>query len=101
MELPPPLSTDELTSALQDHHPSWHVSSAGKLHRSLVFPDFAAAFGFMSEIAVHAEKANHHPEWSNVYNQVEVDLVTHDAGGITQYDLDLAALIDTASARAR
>lgn len=77
------------------------MSSDGKLHRSLVFPDFAAAFGFMSEIAVHAEKANHHPEWSNVYNQVEVDLITHDAGGITQYDLALAALIDTASARAR
>jgi len=99
MDLPEPLSPDELTNALRDHHPDWSVTAEGKLHRSLVFANFASAFGFMSEIAIHAEKANHHPEWSNVYNRVEIDLVTHDAGGITAYDLSLASLIDAAAKR--
>ena len=60
----------------------------------LVFKDFVAAFEFMSKVALLAEAARHHPEWSNVYNRVEIDLTTHDAGGITEQDFDLAAKID-------
>jgi 4a-hydroxytetrahydrobiopterin dehydratase len=63
----------------------------GKLHRSFRFGDFVAAFGFMSSAALVAESLNHHPEWFNVYNKVQVDLITHDAGGITDLDFRLAA----------
>ena len=78
---------------MQSLHPDWDLVS-GKLHRDLTFDNFIAAFSFMSAIAIHAEKMNHHPEWSNVYNRVSIDLVTHYAGGISQLDLDLAAIID-------
>ena len=67
--------------------------------RELVFPDFNRAFAFMAQVALAAEKADHHPEWSNVYNKVRVTLSTHDAGGVTQKDLDLARFIDAAYAR--
>ncbi len=63
----------------------------GKLHRSLKFANFSRAFGFMSSLALVAEAKNHHPEWSNVYNRVVIDLQTHDAGGITGLDFELAA----------
>ena len=66
-----------------------------KLHREFVFKDFITAFGFMTQIAIVAECANHHPEWSNVYNKVEVNLITHSEGGITKLDIDLAQKIDT------
>lgn len=65
-----------------------------KLHLQLRFPDFITAFEFMSKVAVLAEAAGHHPEWSNVYNRVEINLTTHDAGGITMQDFDLAEKID-------
>ena len=68
---------------------SWSIES-GKLHKSFVFPNFIEAFGFMSRAAIIAESMNHHPEWSNVYKRVVIDLVTHEAGGITQLDFDLA-----------
>jgi 4a-hydroxytetrahydrobiopterin dehydratase len=71
----------------------WSVKD-GKLHREYKFPDFAHAFGMMATAAPAIEKMNHHPEWSNVYNRVTVDLTTHDAGGITQKDFDLAALLE-------
>jgi 4a-hydroxytetrahydrobiopterin dehydratase len=71
----------------------WSVLHA-KLHREYKFPDFAHAFGFMATAAPLIEKMNHHPEWANVYNRVTVDLSTHDAGGITQKDLDLAVLLE-------
>ncbi len=64
--------------------------------RDLVFKDFNAAFAFMTQVALAAEKADHHPEWSNVYNKVRITLSTHDAGGLTQKDLDLARFIDAA-----
>jgi 4a-hydroxytetrahydrobiopterin dehydratase len=67
--------------------------------REFVFPDFNRAFAFMTQVALAAEKADHHPEWSNVYNKVRVTLSTHDAGGVTQKDLDLARFIDAAYAR--
>jgi 4a-hydroxytetrahydrobiopterin dehydratase len=61
------------------------------------FADFNEALGFMSRVALVAEKMDHHPEWSNVYNRVEVTLTTHDAGGVTQKDIDLARFMDGAA----
>jgi 4a-hydroxytetrahydrobiopterin dehydratase len=66
----------------------------GKLHRELRFPDFVTAFGFMARVALLAERADHHPEWSNVYGRVVIDLVSHDAGRITDRDVDLARAIE-------
>ena len=71
----------------------WSVVD-GKLHREFTFTDFVEAFGFMASAALCAERRNHHPEWFNVYNRVRVDLATHDVGGITEYDLDLARDFD-------
>lgn len=62
--------------------------------RSLVFKDFNAAFGFMTRVAIEAEKSDHHPEWFNVYNRVNIVLTTHDAGGVTERDIALATFID-------
>jgi 4a-hydroxytetrahydrobiopterin dehydratase len=62
--------------------------------RSFRFGDFSEAFAFMTRVALLAEKADHHPEWSNVWNRVEIALTTHDAGGLTRRDTDLAAAID-------
>jgi 4a-hydroxytetrahydrobiopterin dehydratase len=73
--------------------PGWSVKS-GKLHREFKFPDFPHAFGMMATAAPAIEKMNHHPEWSNVYNRVTVDLTTHDAGGITENDFVLAMLLE-------
>lgn len=71
----------------------WAVSQ-GKLHREYKFADFVHAFGFMASAAVQAEGFAHHPEWSNVWNRVTVDLTTHDAGGITEKDFQLAAAME-------
>jgi 4a-hydroxytetrahydrobiopterin dehydratase len=68
--------------------------------RALRFKDFAEAFGFMARIALVAEKMDHHPEWSNVYNRVDILLATHDADGVTELDVTLAKAIDAASAQA-
>ncbi len=65
------------------------------------FKDFNAAFGFMSRVALQAEKLDHHPEWSNVYNQVEVTLATHDAGGVTEKDVTLAKFMDQVAESSR
>ena len=82
-------------------HPHWKAdhNKAG-LTAEFKLPDFAAAMGFMMEISVHADKINHHPEWSNVYNRVTITLTTHDAGGLTELDLQLAEKINAVSARA-
>jgi len=72
---------------------SWTVQ-AGKLHREFKFADFVSAFGFMASCALVAERMNHHPEWFNVYNKVVVDLATHDVGGISEQDFELAAAMD-------
>jgi 4a-hydroxytetrahydrobiopterin dehydratase len=72
---------------------SWSLR-ADKLHRELAFADFVQAFGFMARVALVAERMNHHPEWSNVYNRVVIDLTTHDAGGISELDFQLASHID-------
>lgn len=68
----------------------------GKLHRNFAFTDFVSAFGFMTQMALVAERLNHHPEWFNVYNQVRVDLTTHDASGITALDIKLATAMNQA-----
>lgn len=78
--------------------PGWAVAE-GKLHREFQFPDFIHAFGFMATAAPAIEKMGHHPEWSNVYNRVTVDLTTHDAGGITTKDVDLAGLLEATAAK--
>jgi 4a-hydroxytetrahydrobiopterin dehydratase len=82
------LSTAEIQQHL-DQLTGWEVKD-GKLHRQFQFADFVTAFGFMASMALVSETMGHHPEWFNVYNKVTVDLTTHDAGGITQKDLDWA-----------
>ncbi|MGH8193952.1 MAG: 4a-hydroxytetrahydrobiopterin dehydratase [Woeseiaceae bacterium] len=88
---------DKLSSAqVEDKLASlkgWSLEN-GKLTRDFKFPDFVRAFGFMTSAAIEAEKLNHHPEWSNVYNKVTVHLVTHEANGITELDFKLAKKMD-------
>ncbi|AKO54042.1 pterin-4-alpha-carbinolamine dehydratase [Marinobacter psychrophilus] len=67
----------------------WRIKE-GKLYREFKFQNFVVAFGFMTQVAMLAEKANHHPEWFNVYNKVVINLTTHEAGGISKRDFDLA-----------
>jgi 4a-hydroxytetrahydrobiopterin dehydratase len=81
---------DAELAARMSELPGWTVTG-GKLHRELRFPSFVDAFGFMARLALIAEKSDHHPEWSNVYDRVVIDLTTHDAGGITERDVALAA----------
>ncbi len=88
----PLLSDDEVRKALDDLD-GWEVVD-GKLHRVVELADFSAAFAFMTRVALLAEKADHHPEWSNVWNRVDILLTTHDAGGLSQRDVDLAEAID-------
>ena len=85
--------TDEEVRSRLDGLPGWQVVR-GKLHRELRFDDFVAAFSFMTSLALVAERMDHHPEWSNVYNRVVIDLTTHDAGGLSAKDFDLAAAAD-------
>lgn len=72
----------------------WSIIN-GKLHKDFQFKDFIEAFGFMSQAAIYIEKMNHHPEWFNVYNKIKIDLITHDAGGITQNDISLARTLNS------
>ena len=75
--------------------PQWQpVEGRDAIRRTFVFKDFNAAFGFMVRVALLAEQMNHHPEWTNVWNRVEVTLSTHDAGGLTELDLKLAEAMD-------
>lgn len=77
---------------------SWDIDEKGqKISRSFEFKDFKEAWAFMSKCADYAEKMNHHPEWSNVYNKVDITLTTHDAGGLTQKDLHLAQAMNSFS----
>ena len=86
------LSDAEIQTALSSR-PGWTLVE-GKLHREFKFQDFVHAFGFMTSAALIAESMNHHPEWFNVYSTVRVDLNTHDVGGISQLDFDLAEKMD-------
>ncbi|MCY1055002.1 4a-hydroxytetrahydrobiopterin dehydratase [Nannocystis sp. SCPEA4] len=75
--------------------PGWReVEGRDAIFRSFKFADFVAAFGFMAQVALVAERMNHHPEWFNVYDRVDVTLSTHDAGGLSKLDLELAQAID-------
>ena len=93
------LSEQDLQSAIASL-PGWQVVQ-GKLHREYKFADFIHAFGFMTTAALAIEKMGHHPEWLNVYNRVTVDLTTHDAGGITSKDIELAGLLDKTADKLR
>jgi 4a-hydroxytetrahydrobiopterin dehydratase len=87
------LSGGEIAS-LSEQLSGWTVAEGGeRLVRSFKFKDFTEAFGFMARVALLAEKADHHPDWSNGYNRVEIALSTHDAGGITKKDVELAEKI--------
>ena len=94
----PKLSAPAEIQAALDTLPSWQLD-AGTLLCTLVFDDFSSAFGFMTRAALLAERADHHPDWRNVWNRVEIRLSTHEAGGITQRDLDLARALEKLSER--
>jgi 4a-hydroxytetrahydrobiopterin dehydratase len=82
-------------AAVLEQLPLWsYDADAQGIRRTLRFADFAEAFGFMARVAIRAEKADHHPEWFNVYNRVEILLTTHDSGGLSRRDADLASAID-------
>ncbi|MDZ7268995.1 MAG: 4a-hydroxytetrahydrobiopterin dehydratase [candidate division KSB1 bacterium] len=89
------LSEQEINQELS-RLPGWTIAG-GRLHKTFHFPSFVEAFGFMARVALLAEAMNHHPEWSNVYNRVVIDLVTHDAGGISAKDFALAHKIEAAA----
>ena len=95
MPRPKALETPEIEAQLANLD-GWSLEG-GKLHREFRFANFASAFGFMTSVALVAEKMDHHPEWSNVYSTVVVDLTTHDAGGLTRLDFELAAAMNAAA----
>ena len=96
------MTTSKATSAEIDHflqcHKNW-TTADGTLQRTFTFRNFREAFGFMTEVALVAERSNHHPEWRNIYNRITVQLTTHDAGGITEKDFDLANHMDSIASR--
>ena len=88
------LGENERTEALANL-PNWQFDDERSgIKRTLKFKNFVEAFGFMSQVAILAEKANHHPEWSNVYSTVKIVLTTHDVGGLSAKDIELATKID-------
>lgn len=87
----PPEAVEAATTRLE----GWRAEDGGRaLLKTFRFTDFARAFGFMAAVAVHAERRNHHPQWSNVHSTVEVRLSSHDAGGVTDRDVELARFMD-------
>lgn len=91
MEKLTPTDRDEALATL----PHWTYSSTSDaISRDFKFKNFSEAFGFMTRVALASEKADHHPGWSNTYNKVSITLTTHDAGGLTQKDIDLAKKMD-------
>jgi 4a-hydroxytetrahydrobiopterin dehydratase len=97
MAVPPKLTDADIAARLKTL-PGFSVVG-GKLHKIFVFTDFVEAWGFMSAVALVAEAMGHHPEWSNVWNRVTVDLTTHDAGGLTALDFDLGARMEALAGR--
>jgi 4a-hydroxytetrahydrobiopterin dehydratase len=86
------------TEAALAQLPAWRAADGREaICRTFRFADFNAAFGWMTRVALAAERLDHHPEWFNVYNRVEVTLATHDAGGVTELDVTLAAIMDAAA----
>ena len=90
--------TDIEVAARLEALPGWSLAG-GKLHKAFAFKDFVEAWGFMSAVALVAETMGHHPEWSNVWNRVTVDLTTHDAGGISALDFNLAARMEAIASK--
>ena len=91
--------TAEQRATLATTLPSWSIlPERDALYRRWTFADFNAAFGFMARVALLAEQQQHHPEWSNIWNRVEIVLTTHDAGGLSQRDVHLAIAIDALTA---
>jgi 4a-hydroxytetrahydrobiopterin dehydratase len=91
-----PLIADDRLDTELAQLPSWQLAPDRRsIARELRFADFNAAFGFMARVALRAEQLDHHPEWSNVYNRVAIRLNTHDAGGITARDIELARFIES------
>ncbi|MBL4607278.1 MAG: 4a-hydroxytetrahydrobiopterin dehydratase [Pseudomonadales bacterium] len=82
-----------LTSLNNRSHEPWNIKN-NKLHKTFIFEDFPAAFSFMTSVALYAEKVNHHPEWFNSFNKVEINLSTHETNCITERDFDLATEIE-------
>ena len=87
------LSEFEITEELKKLE-GWEIKD-NKLHKEIQFESFNQAFGFMTRAAMEIEKMNHHPEWFNVYNRITIDLTTHDAGGITNNDVNLARILNS------
>jgi 4a-hydroxytetrahydrobiopterin dehydratase len=94
MAAPPKLSDEDVNRRTAELD-GWAVVDSA-LQRAFEFPSFAEAFGFMAVVALHAQRMDHHPDWSNVYNRVDVRLSSHDVGGISERDFKLAAKIDDA-----
>jgi 4a-hydroxytetrahydrobiopterin dehydratase len=96
MKTPPKIGA----AAALEQLPGWTAAEGGRdaIRRTYRFADFNTAFGFMTRAALAAEKLDHHPEWFNVYSRVEVTLATHDADGVTERDVKLAAFMDQAAA---
>lgn len=90
------LTPDERAAFMESYHGWKPVEGRDAIKKDFTFKDFNEAWGFMSRVALAAEKADHHPEWFNVYNKVEITLTTHDAGGLSQRDVALAAIIEAA-----
>ena len=86
------ISGTKLATLLKAKDLEWEITDHA-IQKEFVFENFIEAFGFMSRVAILAEKQNHHPEWSNVYNRINITLTTHDAGGVTKKDLRLAEAI--------
>jgi 4a-hydroxytetrahydrobiopterin dehydratase len=87
------LNPDEITAALREL-PGWKLNARNMLERELKFQSFREAISFMTRVAFEAEDLDHHPDWSNSYNRVKIELTTHASGGITENDLELARRID-------
>lgn len=90
-------NNQEINSFL-NHQKKWKIYEK-KLHRTFIFDNFIQAFSFMTQVAILAEKLNHHPEWSNVYKTVDIHLTTHEVGGISERDFTLAIEIDAIAAQ--
>ncbi|WP_316159111.1 MULTISPECIES: 4a-hydroxytetrahydrobiopterin dehydratase [unclassified Bradyrhizobium] len=101
IEMPQRLSAEARATALREL-PGWSEAQGREaIARTFTFKDFNEAFGFMTRVALVAEKADHHPEWRNVYRTVEVVLTTHDAGGVTMRDIELAKAMNAIAATMR
>ena len=90
------LNLNEYQDALSTLDGWLPLTDRAALHKTFIFKDFNAAFGFMTRVAMHAEQVNHHPEWFNVWNKVDVTLTTHDAAGVTNKDIEMARFMNQA-----